>query len=137
MSPHSGSRYSSSTSVAERPVDVLQRLMLVPGSQEALALYRSAETQEGEPSPDLMNALRNIRQRLLAEASPDYWIQELSIGDDGVDAQQMDLAADAAAARLGEAAAVGSIIDELEGAGVPAVAGPFGQVTQDGIPATA
>lgn len=101
----------------DRPADILQRLTLVPGAEEALALFREPDSngEGGAPNPALIEVLKGIRQRLLAEASPDYWIQEFSVGDDYVASHHMDLAVDAAATRLGEAAAVANIIEGLEG----------------------
>ena len=117
MSPTTGYALSSNnfgTAVAERPIEILQRLTLVPGTDEALALFRSEEGGAEAPSSALIESLRGIRQRLLAEASPDFWIQEFALESGEVDSHQIDLAVDVAAVRLGEATAISGIIDDLE-----------------------
>ena len=116
---HGRTLVSPMADTTDRPADILQRLTLVPGAEEALALFREPESsgKGGVPNTALIDVLKGIRQRLLAEASPDYWIQEFSIGDDYVASHHMDLAVDAAATRLGEAAAVATIIEGLEGQG--------------------
>jgi len=105
--------FRNNTLTAERPVEILQRLILVPGAEEALNLFH--ETNLGtDSSADLLNTLKSMRHRLLAEASPDYWLEEFSIKDDGVDSHQIDLAVDAAASRLEDATAIAGLISVIE-----------------------
>ena len=97
-------------------LEVLQRLQVVPGAREALAIVRrqGLNPSGSESQADLICALRGIHQRLLAEGSPDYWIQDFQPGDREVDMDQMDLAVEAAAARLLEAACIADLIESLE-----------------------
>lgn len=97
-------------------LEVLQHLQVVPGAREALAIVRRQGLAPSglESQADLICALRSIHQRLLAEGSPDYWIQDFHPGEREVDMDQMDLAVEAAAARLLEAACVADLIASLE-----------------------
>lgn len=106
--------FGSDTLTTERPVEILQRLILVPGAKEALDLFHETNSGAGS-SDDLLSTLKNMRQRLLAEASPDYWLEEFSINNNaGVDSHQIDLAVDAATARLGDATAIAGLINVIE-----------------------
>jgi hypothetical protein len=96
--------------------EVLQRLQVVPGAKEALDLLR--QRVPGDPDSkmqeDLISALRGVHQRLLAEGSPDYWIEDLPSGITEVDMDQMDLAVEAASTRLNEAAFIAELIEMLD-----------------------
>lgn len=94
--------------------EVLQRLHLVPGAKEALALTRRVVSSPSTTHADLLEALRGVHQRLVIESCPDFWLHELAVEPSGLNQDQIDLAADAASARMEEAATVANIIETLE-----------------------
>lgn len=94
--------------------EVLQRLHLVPGAKEALALTRRVVSSPATTHGDLLEALRTVHQRLVVESCPDFWLHELAVEPSGLNQDQIDLAADAASARMEEAATVANIIVTLE-----------------------
>lgn len=100
--------------LADNALEILQRLHLASGPDTAALLMHSQQIRSRRLTGDTLDALRTVHQRLLAEANPDFWLDEFFGQEGDCDAHQMDLVVDAAAVRLDEATTIGSLIEELE-----------------------